>query len=850
MEETIFPKTIQLGEYEFKFLTELEVERDSQGKVITQTTEEIIGKYEDPANYYKGIFCSINNYNPKEVMIKNNIYKDFAGYYFLITDDKKLLNGVSSSKENIIKNINNIVKNRGISGLKNGKDGSNTGNPTYSKLNILTCLMKKINRRVAVYVCKEDTLSNDRAYVNRVKSTLENKLKNNGYETIPYDLENEDLSKYKINEKTDKKIINDNLGEEKYNYAPHYQWIGYFKHLTDKILEYQNHRGEFRKKVINALSEYSKIGNYEISGVDPLSFIYELARLWIRKDKKIIYKKVAEEFNIQSDLGNIDKWIFLNPIRNTFFYYGNELQNNNIHWDIFIMAKNTEFIDEKIFQNILEIKNISIAKLTQVLSIIEPDKYIPYDQRTTNYSQVDYNKNEHQYISYKKHIEIIQNLFPKCCLYEASIFMKINDRIKKNLNRKIYQISSYMRNGYNGKDDHIEIFYKNSVVYVDGEKSSGSGATPYPIYEPKKGDIMVARYGSRVNGIGIIISNQYETGFTLDKRIYIVWVNKTSYDNILRKPQDIALKEMTEQDILQCKNVYRETFKMLGIDDMEYKEINDIKNILEFKKQIILQGAPGTGKTYTAKEIAKEMDCGYEVIQFHPSYTYEDFVRGIVSKTDENGYISYEVEDKILMNAIEKAKEHEKYILIIDEINRANLPSVLGELLYALEYREEPVICPYKKDKEDDGKIIIPKNLYIIGTMNTADRSIGSIDYAVRRRFAFYTVKANEDFIKDTYSKTVFKYIKNEIIEKHLSEEYYIDDIMIGHSYFIFSDEAYSDEDLAYKYMNFSLQYNIIPLLEEYYKDGILIDKDEEVMKKLDYDKLIEAIDKYSEKEQ
>lgn len=812
MEETIFPKTIQLGDYEFKFLTELEVERDSQGKVITQTTEEIIGKYEDPANYYKGIFCSINNYNPKEVMIKNNIYKDFAGYYFLITDDKKLLNGVSSSKENIIKNINNIVKNRGISGLKNGKDGSNTGNPTYSKLNILTCLMKKINRRVAVYVCKEDTLSNDRAYVNRVKSTLENKLINNGYETIPYDLENEDLSKYKINEKTDKKIINDNLGEEKYNYAPHYQWIGYFKHLTDKILEYQNHRGEFRKKVISGLSEYSKIGNYEISGIDPLSFIYELARLWIRKDKKIIYNKVAEEFNIQCDLENIDKWIFLNPIRNTFFYYGNELQNNNIHWDIFIMAKNTKFIDEKIFQNILEIKNISIAKLTQVLSIIEPDKYIPYDQRTTNYSHINYNKNEYQYINYKKHIELIQNLFPKCSLYEASIFMKINDRIKKNLNRKIYQISSYMRNGDNEKDDHIEIFYKDSVVYVDGEKSSGSGATPYPIHEPKKGDIMVARYGSRVNGLGIIINNQYETGFTLDKRIYIVWANKTSYDNILRKPQDIALKEMTEQDILQCKNVYRETFKMLGIDDMEYKEINDIKNILEFKKQIILQGAPGTGKTYTAKKIADEMGIDYDIIQFHPSYTYEDFIRGISAKS-ENGNIRYEIEDKILMNAVKEA-EDKPYILIIDEINRANLPSVLGELLYALEYRGEAVKCPYGES------IIIPENLYIIGTMNTADRSIGSIDYAIRRRFAFYTVLSNSNIIEDEEAKNLYKQVY-ELIDKHVSEEYNIDDIMVGHSYFL-----PKEDDCPENYLELSLEYNIIPLLMEYYKDGILIDKD------------------------
>lgn len=301
-----------------------------------------------------------------------------------------------------------------------------------------------------------------------------------------------------------------------------------------------------------------------------------------------------------------------------------------------------------------------------------------------------------------------------------------------------------------------------------------------------------------------------------------------------------TVKDIGQFPILS-KQIQKNTDK--EADDM----IKKITALLEFKKQIILQGAPGTGKTYTAKKVAEAMGCGYEVIQFHPSYTYEDFVRGIVSKTEGNN-IKYEVEDKILMNAIKKAKEHEKYILIIDEINRANLPSVLGELLYALEYREEPVICPYKKDKEDDGKIIIPKNLYIIGTMNTADRSIGSIDYAIRRRFSFYTIKANAELIKDEYSKKLFNYIKTNIIYKFLSAEYILDDIMIGHSYFIFNDDVYNDTELLRKNMNLSLKYNIMPLLEEYYKDGILIDKEnEKVMEKIQFEKIIKEAEKYSE---
>lgn len=265
---------------------------------------------------------------------------------------------------------------------------------------------------------------------------------------------------------------------------------------------------------------------------------------------------------------------------------------------------------------------------------------------------------------------------------------------------------------------------------------------------------------------------------------------------------------------------------------MKMEKIEEIKKILEYKKQIILQGAPGTGKTYLAKQIAEELTSKnneqWKIIQFHPSYNYEDFVRGIVTETKDNN-IHYKVTNKILAEFAKKAKENKdkKYVLILDEINRSNLPAVFGELIYALEYRNEPVESLYEHP-EEGREIVLPNNLYIIGTMNTTDRSIGHIDYAIRRRFAFYTLTSDKNVISKYYEENnknikekaegIYDNVK-EIIKKHISPDYAIDDVMIGHSYFL----ANNEEELKIK-----LNYEIKPLLIEYYKDGILVDKKEE----------------------
>lgn len=298
------------------------------------------------------------------------------------------------------------------------------------------------------------------------------------------------------------------------------------------------------------------------------------------------------------------------------------------------------------------------------------------------------------------------------------------------------------------------------------------------------------------------------------------------------------------------------------MSDNKFEEYDLAMNKLGIR-QMILQGPPGTSKTYSAKAFIKykaeetgidadinklkitdftddECYCAYaaenngqspkvawDIVQFHPSYGYEDFIRGIKVSTDDNSHqIKYETVDKVL-GGMAKLAENNKdtsFYLIIDEINRANLATVFGELIYALEYRDEKVETPYSVNGDND--IDIPDNLFIIGTMNTADKSIGSIDYAIRRRFLFfeqlpdrsvienYKTSDGDDRIKiNKKASCLFDNVGRLFEKEILSREYRKEDVQIGHTYFLVDDE----EELKMRF-----KYQIIPILKEYYKDGII----------------------------
>lgn len=173
--------------------------------------------------------------------------------------------------------------------------------------------------------------------------------------------------------------------------------------------------------------------------------------------------------------------------------------------------------------------------------------------------------------------------------------------------------------------------------------------------------------------------------------------------------------------------------------DLEFLE--EIEDLLEDKPQIIFQGPPGTGKTYFAQELAHclagECEERVTLVQFHPSYAYEDFVRGFRPTVTKKREAGFELKDGPLICAAKKASKDKiaKHFLIVDEINRGNIAKIFGELYFLLEYRDRSIRMQYQRESEED--FSLPRNLYIIGTMNTADRSIALVDLALRRRFCF-----------------------------------------------------------------------------------------------------------------
>lgn len=234
---------------------------------------------------------------------------------------------------------------------------------------------------------------------------------------------------------------------------------------------------------------------------------------------------------------------------------------------------------------------------------------------------------------------------------------------------------------------------------------------------------------------------------------------------------------------------------------------------LERKGQAVLYGPPGTGKTFVAQKLAQHLIGGtdgfVELVQFHPAYTYEDFMLGIRPKQDGQGRLHYPVVPGRFLDFCDRAAGHDSpCVLILDEINRANLARVFGELMYLLEYRVSTVPLPV-----DGRPFQIPANVRLIGTMNTADRSIALVDHALRRRFAFFALRPQYDIIHRWYGEVASEFNVTGLIEilRRVNTAIADPNYEVGISFFLLDNPREQLEDVW--------RMEIEPYLEEYFFD-------------------------------
>ena len=360
--------------------------------------------------------------------------------------------------------------------------------------------------------------------------------------------------------------------------------------------------------------------------------------------------------------------------------------------------------------------------------------------------------------------------------------------------------------------------------------------------EIKVGDVIFVKKGMhKIIGKGIVTSDYiYDTSRSTYKHIRKVdWQNKGEWEhpgqavmktltNISAYPDYVQkllalFAEDTSEEVSEQKEI---KYPLYSKDDflnevyMDEDTYNTLTELLEAKYNVILQGAPGVGKTFAAKRLAYSImgqkdTSRVAMVQFHQSYSYEDFIQGYRPSKD-----GFELENGTFYKFCKEAEEDNErpYFFIIDEINRGNLSKILGELMMLIEKdkRGEKIKLLYSNEW-----FTVPQNVRIIGMMNTADRSLALMDYALRRRFAFFdfapafSSEGFKNYLSEKDSPKLEKLIAAvESLNSTIStDESLGDGFRIGHSYFC------TDDEITDEWLKSVVEYEVIPLIKEYWFD-------------------------------
>ena len=701
--------------------------------------------------------------------------------------------------------------------------------------------------------------------------------------------------------------------------ANQFDWVGFYKELSGKLLTYMGNRQKLIEKVKQI---FSKTGinmptlekDNQLVDIDPFTVFGLFNKSSMKEANRVkIITAINDLFDISAPIPTSFASIpVLNNRNATFYYFVGDREDGDIDdlWSLFESAlayassptAEKRGALSKYFDLAINKKGNGNSKITMGLYWIAPNAFLNLDQRNTWYiyesgkvpkSVVETLPKIEAKIAASKYFDIVEKLrnYLQSDASELKDFMELSSeawRYSEQVNEEkrqeraqtkreskgaamadedvetthywIYSPgegagiwdecceSGIMAIGWDEIGDLLQYSTKTEMKqamkeHIDPERpyTMAAHATWQFAHEMKPGDVVFAKKGrSTVIGRGIIMSDyEYDDSRDDNKNVRKVnWTHKgewphpgqaamktltdiTSYTDYVEKLN--ALFESDEVDDVETEEVsYPSYSKEKFLDEvyMDEASYNTLVGLVLNKKNVILQGAPGVGKTFAAKRLAYSImevkdPRRVMMVQFHQSYSYEDFIMGF--RPSENGF---ELKRGAFYNFCKDAEidSENEYFFIIDEINRGNLSKIFGELFMLIESDKRGVELQLLYSDE---KFSVPDNVYIIGMMNTADRSLAMLDYALRRRFAFYEMKPGfntEGFrnyrtgLNNAKFDNLIQFVE-QVNAAIAGDESLGEGFCIGHSYFCNLTEV------NHQALSAIVEYELIPLLKEYWFD-------------------------------
>ena len=652
-----------------------------------------------------------------------------------------------------------------------------------------------------------------------------------------------------------------------------YDWIDFYIEFATKLLPFKNDRKSLIRKIyavynIAGISVPKLESGDEIIDIDPFTIFGTFNKGITNANRIAILNGIASEFGIAANVpGNFDGIPVLNNLKATFYGFKDGRKANDIDnlWSLFEVAlaladNDTEDNRQKFSEAYDKVHDQLCIRwnITMGLYWIRPYTFINLDSRNRWFISDAQNMPGEFVVAAEKKLKKVPY---------AADYLEIKDLCKKALDAGEYGYKNFPDLSYmawvvsekvnqeiaaeKDKKTSKAEFLKWFMPLLQALRDLGGSATPADarkkiienehlsdeIVNETRGKTNVNKFE---NEVAFARNYLVEAGY-IDKSVRGVWTlteaGKTveltaeMASDIFKKIVSGAKSMKTNDSDDEQEIAYQEYTVENFLDDVYMSEDNYTRlvGLLRNKKNIILQGAPGVGKTYVAKCLAYSM-MGVEdvervmMVQFHQSYSYEDFIMGF--RPSATGF---ELRKGAFYNFCKKAEvdSDNEYFFIIDEINRGNLSKIFGELFMLIENdkRGKALQLLYS-----DEKFAVPKNVYIIGMMNTADRSLAMLDYALRRRFAFFDIKPGFEttgFSKYRMALDNEKFDKLincvESLNREISDDESLGEwFCIGHSYFCNLQPDTIDDSWLYGIV----EYELIPLLKEYWFDEPMKVKD------------------------